>query len=178
MKQIASVRRIDADDPAILAIDYNDGSVVDANLADVRGISDDLHLWLRRGGTVAGYRRFTSLAKARGQRVKEAYLHAKGLIDAATSLYSVGEMVRWPQLEAEARGVKAGAKAGPFMAAEVSGGLRTEAELADVVVAKADALEAYRVAVINARTAVVQDIQAAGLETLETYDVTIDARWP
>ena len=134
--------------------------------------------WLDAGNTIKPHTRFSTLKQARETLTAEAYYHASSLIDAKTSGYSQGEMLRWHQLEAEARALQAGDPPGPYISAEAAASPRTDHEIAAIVVAKADALEAYRVAVIGARTGIVEQINATPLAELEVLDISSPVNWP
>jgi len=89
---------------------------------------------------------------------QNAYEYARQLLSDATKEYAPGEMTKWPVMEEEARKYKLDGKIGRHLQAEVDEGERTIEELADTVIAKAAALDTYRVKVVAARTSVVKRI--------------------
>jgi hypothetical protein len=100
---------------------------------------------------------------------QNAYEYARQLLSDATKEYAPGEMVKWPALEEEARKYKLDGKIGRHLQAEVDEGERTIEELADTVIAKATALDTYRVKVVAARTSVVKRIANLSADQMPTF---------
>lgn len=112
--------------------------------------------------------------KVKATAVQRVYDFIRGEMDSLVSDYSQGEMTMWASLEAECRKYQEDGTVGRLMQMEADTNSRTIVEIANIVVAKADALHTARIGLIARRTEMVNAINAfTTVQEVQAYRIAV-----